>query len=324
MNSATGSRVSELLPSWLLSATRRLQAITGFVTVHPNGGDPRTLAFSRYDHVARVASLALSIGHDRGVPRSEVLLIAWLHDINRWPFAHNAEKGRFAQGDDIERFIAGRLPAKTAMQAIGVANKSVSDLDYVARVVLLADIVTGFIEDTLFAITGLNLSPSELPNEALDLMRLPVGDVAFLEELQHLHMLLNIELDVPRYTRNFNWMVFRSAIRFLSDHNFLSRDPLGGERFWGIRNILRNDYLQQYIFPLNNDKVCHGEQIRQVVVEPVLSRLGMSAEAILTRWTEVDLISYVLREGLAAQETVAALAPNLDHIQRFEPQRAFI
>ena len=316
--------MSELLPIWLSHAMKMLRSITGFVTIHPSGGDPRTLAFSRYDHVTRVASLALSVGDDRRLSRSEVLLFSWLHDINRWPFAHNAERGRFDQARDIERFIAGRLPAKTARQAVGIASKHVPDLGEAARVVLLADIATGFVEDTLFTITGLNLSPSELPSETLDLLRLPMGDVAFLEELQYLYTLLNRERDVPGYTRSFNSLVFRSSRKFLSDHNFLHVDPLESERFWHIRAMLRKDYLQQHIFPLNNEKVCHGEMLRKVLVDPVLGRLSASAEATLAQWTEVDLVAYVLRERLTTEETLSALTPALDYVRTFEPHRSFM
>jgi hypothetical protein len=323
MNSP-GSKVSEVLPSWLIYAAKRLRTITGFVTVYPNGGDPRTLAFSRYDHVVRVASLALSLGEDRGLSRSEVLLFSWLHDINRWPFAHNAERGRFNQPDNIERFVAGRLPPTTVRQATDIARKYVPGLNQDARAVLLADVVTGFFEDTLFTITGLNLSPSELPGEALDLLRFPVGDLTFLEELQHLYLLLNQEIDVPGYVRNFNSLVFRSARTFLSDHNFLGTDPLETERFWAIRSSMRSDYMEPYIFPLNNEKVCHGELIRQVLVEPVITRLGKNAEANLTRWTELDLVAYMLRESLATEETMQAIKPSLDYVQEFEPDRCFM
>ncbi|MGW0290488.1 HD domain-containing protein [Streptomyces tuirus] len=316
--------VSEVLPTWLTCAAKRLQAITGFVTVHPNGGDPRTLAFSRYEHVARVASLALLVGEERRLPRPEVLLFSWLHDINRWPFAHNAEKGHFDGADDMERFIEGRLPEATVSQAADIARKRVSDLSQAARAVLLADIVTGFFEDTLFTITGLNLSPSELPDGAFDVLRLPVGDYAFLEELQHLYLLLNREADVARYNRDFNSLVFRSARKFLAEHDFLNMDPLESERFWRIRSALRYDYLEQYIFPLNNEKVCHGEMIRRILVDPVVSRLGGNAEACLTRWTEVDMVAYVLREGLVAEETVSALEPRLDYISDVDPGRCFM
>ncbi|MGK5692582.1 HD domain-containing protein [Streptomyces sp. URMC 128] len=321
---SSGTMVSELLPTWLTYAAKRLRSITGFVTVHPNGGDPRTLAFSRYEHVTRVASLALSLGEERSLPRSEVLLFSWLHDINRWPFAHNAEKGHFDQADDIERFTAGRLSAETVRQAADIARKRVPGLNQAARAVLLADIVTGFFEDTLFTITGLNLSPSELPDDALELLRLPVGDYAFLEELQYLYVLLNQEADVARYVRNFNSLVFRSTRKFLSDHDFLSSDPLESERFWNVRTALRSEYLEDYIFPLNNEKVCHGEMIRRVLVDPVVSRLGENAQACLTRWTEVDMVAYVLRERLVAEETVTELKPTLDYVRRFEPSRCFM
>lgn len=321
---STGFEVSEPLPDWLSNATNRLRAITGFVTVHPDGGDPRTRAFCRYDHVARVASLALSVGDTHRVSRSEVLLFSWLHDINRWPFAHNAERDRFDQARDIERFVAGRLPAPTVMQAVGIAAKHVSDLDKAARVVLLADIATGLLEDALFIVTALNLSPSELPSEALDLLWLPIGDATFLAELQYLCTALNRDIDVPRYTRDFNSLVFRTAWQFLSAHNFLSIDSLENDKFWYVRNALRNDFLERQVFPLTNEKVCHGELIRQVVIDPVLDRLGDSAVDNLTRWTEADLIAYLRQERLMTEETLSSVIPSLDYIRTFEPHRSFI
>jgi HD domain-containing protein len=323
INSET--KVPELLPTWLTYATKRLRSITGFVTVYPNGGDSRTIAFSRYDHVVRVASLALSLGEERRLPQSEVLLFAWLHDINRWPFAHNAERDRFDHARDLERFVAGRMSPTTVRQASDIARKYIPDLNHAARAVLLADIVTGFFEDTIFTITGLNLSPSRLPDEALDLLRLPVGDLAFLEELQYLYLLLNQETDVEGYTRNFNSLVFRSTRRFLSDHHFLNTDPLENERFASIRSALRSDYLERQVFPLNNEKVSHGELIRQVFVDPVIGRLGREeAAANFTRWTEIDVVAFVLRERLATTETVRALIPALDYIRDFEPTHCFM
>lgn len=319
-----GAMVSDTLPAWLTYAAKRLRSITGFITTHPSGGDPRTLAFSRYEHVTRVASLANSLGEQRGLCRSEVLLFSWLHDINRWPFAHNSENGYFDQADDIERFIGGRLPSPTVKQAADIARKRVPELNQAARAVLLADIVTGFFEDTLFTITGLNLSPSELPNDALDLLCLPVGEFGFLEELQYLHLLLNKEGDVARYTRELNSLIFNSTRTFLSAHNFLNLDPLDSDRFWNIRSALRSDYLEQQIFPLNNEKVCHGEMIRQTLVDPVIARLGNDSVACLTRWTEIDMVAYALRERLATEETVVKLKPALDYIQTFEPDRCFM
>jgi len=310
------------LPGWLSEAARRLRTITGFITVQPNGGDVRTLAFSRYDHVARVASLALATNNDRSVPRSEVILISWLHDINRWPFAHNAEGDRFDQPGDIERFVAGRLPLRSVRQAAGVAGKNLPVLDKAARVVLLADMVTGFVEDTLFAVTGLGLSPSELPGQTLDLLRMPVGDSDFLEELVYLHDLLNLKLDVPGYIRNFNSLVHRASLRFLAEHDFTDHRALEDDNFWIVRTALRNEYLPVYIFPLNNEKVCHGTLIRRALVDPVLCRLGEAGQSNLTRWSEADFVAYALKEKLITEDTIFTVAPTLDYIQRFEPHRS--
>ncbi|WP_156081325.1 HD domain-containing protein [Amycolatopsis vancoresmycina] len=315
---------ASLLPGWLHSAASRLRDITGFITVYPHGGDQRTRAFSRYDHVARVTSLALSMANYRGVDRQEVLLLSWLHDINRWPFAHNSERGNFDQAHDIARFIAGRLPDRTVEQAVGVANKDIALLNDPAQIVLLADIVTGFIEDTLFTITGLNLTPSDLPTEALDLMRLPVGDATFLEELQYLHNSLNRDRDIPRYTQNFNSLVFRSAHRFLADHSFWNESVLQNERFWNIRRFLRDELLREHIFPLNNEKVCHGQLIRETLIAPLLDNLGRSASEHLTQWTEVDIFTYCLQHNLASDNTLIDLVPEIDYIQHNEPMRSFM
>jgi hypothetical protein len=94
----------------MFRAIRRLRGITGFVTTLHAPVDPRPLAFARYFHVQRVVRVAEwlwsrmeSVG--AAPDRTAVLWLAWAHDLNRWPFAHNSEKGYFDQARDVARYM---------------------------------------------------------------------------------------------------------------------------------------------------------------------------------------------------------------------------
>ena len=94
----------------MYAAVERLKAITGFVTTLHKADDPRPLAFARYYHVRRVVWVAewLRLRRVSGTEQLDINTVRWLawaHDLNRWPFAHNSEKGFFNQADDVSRYV---------------------------------------------------------------------------------------------------------------------------------------------------------------------------------------------------------------------------
>ena len=102
-------------PAQLQRAAGRLAGVTGFLSTIHDALDDRASVFNRYFHVRRVVWTALWIAlanHRIGRTNKErVVWLAWAHDLNRWPFAHNSERGvypqlaPFNQNNDIRRFL---------------------------------------------------------------------------------------------------------------------------------------------------------------------------------------------------------------------------
>src|SRR5262249_38749528 len=145
----------------------RMKHITGMFTPVGPPDDRRPELFSRYLHVRRVATVALgccsrvtSAGGEVNQPR--VRPLAWLHGLNRWPFAHNSEKGRYDQAADVRAYLQANrieLDHRDTADIVGVHHKSSGELSREGSVVLTADQATGAVEDIFLAITAVGLAP---------------------------------------------------------------------------------------------------------------------------------------------------------------------
>ena len=187
-------------PGEMDSPVKRLRSITGFVTTLHDRQDPRALVFGRYFHVRRVvwladwlSSLSESEGNVLNVQR--VHWLAWAHDLNRWPFAHNSEKGNFDQAKDLPRYLEAngltlsweRLGYQDGGSLIsdvyGIVSKKIAGVSEEAKTVLLADIIAGFVEDPLLAVAGLDMRLSLIPDAVSEQLALRVRDQDFCDTL---------------------------------------------------------------------------------------------------------------------------------------------
>lgn len=335
---------SSLFGPQMFAAVGRLNAITGFVTTLHKPSDPRALAFARYYHVRRVAWVSewLRSGWaDRGeqLDASNVHWLAWAHDLNRWPFAHNSEKGLFDQAGDVSRYvITARLgfPASCSRDAEGKA-RLVADLEGViskdrgkmspeGRLVLLADIIAGFIEDPLLAVTGLDLSPRLIPDIFREALALPLNDGDFVSELKALNLLLYEGRDVSNFMSSFD-VIFRRGIQSFADKYQLAEcDPLEESWFEQLRSSLKESFLRKVLFPYNNEKVAHGSLIKEELVGPLLKKLGHArAAAMFTEIDEPGFLDLAEQHGIidAGSRERERYFPDIDYMQTFEPENSF-
>lgn len=322
-------------------AIKRLRGITGFVTTLHGPDDRRPLAFARYFHVQRVVQVAewLRSQMGRAAPdRATVLWLAWAHDLNRWPFAHNSEKGHFDQARDVFRYMSGigfpmrrfrdrteeRTWKERALQDLeGIVSKRIYGLSKAARLVLLADIVAGFIEDPLLAITGLGLSPHLVPDAVREALAMPLDDEDFRRQLGGLNRLLSRDHDVKEFVTGFDAVFRRCVRRFASRHGIGEADPLEEAWFGELRSLLKEGFLRRVLFPYNNEKVAHGALLTEELVKPLLGVLGDETDSTLTEIDEVGLLELAVRHGIIDDGTQSRYFPDLDYIARAEPENSF-
>jgi hypothetical protein len=324
-------------------AIKRLRGITGFVTTLHGPDDPRPLAFARYFHVQRVVRVTEWLWSrmeqaGKAPDRRAVLWLAWAHDLNRWPFAHNSEKGHFDQARDVFRYMSGikfpmprfRDPAEERIwkdRALhdleGIISKRIFGLSGAGRLVLLADIMAGFIEDPLLAITGLGLSPRLVPEVVREALAMPLDDEEFHRELGGLNCLLSRQRDVKEFVTGFD-AVFRRCVRqFASKHGIGEADPLEEEWFGELRSLLKDGFLRHVLFPYNNEKVAHGSLLTEELVKPLLDVLGEQKDSILTEIDEAGMLELAVRHGIIDDGTQSRYFPDLDYIARAEPENSF-
>jgi hypothetical protein len=340
----------ELLPpgpgtvgGWMYQAIKRLHGITGFVTTLHGRKDPRPLAFARYFHVQRVVQVAqwLLAQMERAgqaPDRTAVLWLAWAHDLNRWPFAHNSEKGHFDQARDVFRYMSGiRFPLRqfrdqdeerqwkdrALHDLAGIISKRIYGLSAEGRLVLLADIIAGLVEDPLLAITGLGLSPRLVPEAVREALAMPLEDEDFRRELGLLDRLLSRDRDVKEFVTGFD-AVFRRCVRgFAAKHGIGEANPLEERWFGDLRTSLKEDFLRRVLFPYNNEKIAHGSMLTDELVKPLLGVLGDRADHTLTEIDETGLLDLAVRHGIIDDGMQSRYYPDLDYIANVEPENSF-
>jgi hypothetical protein len=306
----------------------RLDHITGFLTTLCPDGDPRPLAFGRGHHVRRVLKAAFTIlerdGEHSDDFKRAVARLVWLHDANRWPFAHNAERGRYVQEDDVERFFAAAGVAVSEGESRDlrrIMSRDSSEASDEGALVIAADILAGMVEDPLLAITGLNLHPAEIPEAVTAVLCLPTGrdDLRYMARLnEQFASTRDVAAFVARFDELFS-AVFASFLRSLPrvDRGFLQSD-----RFRQIHTLVRRGFMQHDLFPLNNEKVAHAAILRSAVIDPLIRHFGIDAVARLTTIDEPEAVRIVREHGLLDDDVVPMLYPDLDYLETTEPHRA--
>ena len=188
---------------------------------------------------------------------------------------------------------------------------------------LLADIIAGFVEDPLLAVTGLDLSPRLIPDLFREALALPLNNEDFLAELKALNLQLYEDRDVRNFMLSFD-AVFRGAIRAFADQYHLGEaDPLTENWFGELRSSLKVNFLRRVLFPYNNEKVSHGPLLRAELVEPLLIILGDAAAATFTKVNEVEMLDLAEDHGIVDAKSRERYLPELDYMETCEPEHSF-
>ena len=250
-------------PKEIAKQVERLRKITGFVTILHKPHDTRPLVFARYYHVRRVAWLSNLIAEGQiklgiNIDLKTVFLLAWALDLNRWPFSHNSEKGFFSQSDDISRYIKENnlyelIDYEKDLERI--ISKEYNGLSEEGKIVLFADIITGFIEDPLWATTALNISIKIIPKEVSDYLRIPVKHVDFLESLYKLNILFAESKSFIPLIEKFDSIFKERVISFIEYYGYIKNIPLNDSFFEGKRKMIKEEFMIKIIFSYNNEKI---------------------------------------------------------------------
>ena len=337
-NAIPGQPVTAKQRAWsnaMEDALGRLRQITGFVTtLHPED-DQRPLAFARYAHVHRVAELANwlcteRMRHGADLNPERVALLAWSHDLNRWPFAHNSERGLFDQAADVARYFADwQVPAGdtdggcTLIQDLTtILSRRWQSGSNEARLVLLADIVAGFVEDPLLAVTGLDLNWRAIPKPIWRRLGLPMDQRRFIAGLQKLNHML-YERDVDEYRIQFDRLFNECVARFAMMHGLDRRDPLEEQWFNDLRVEIKEGFLRTLLFPYNNERIAHGSILKKELIVPLVRRWGTDAVPTLTSIDEVELLEWAVKLDVIEAGTEGRYYPDLDYFEANEPHLSF-
>lgn len=327
-------------PSEMDGLVERLRSITGFVTTLHDRHDLRALVFGRYFHVRRVAWLAdwlsgLDESERDGLNIQRIRWLSWAHDLNRWPFAHNSERGSFDQAGDLSRYLVAhgltsswqRLGYKDdgslVSDVYGIVSKKTVGISAEAKTVLLADIIAGFIEDPLLAVAGLDIRLSMIPDAVSYELALPVRNQNFCDSLYSLNSRLYERHDVSGFMAEFDRLFRACAQAFVFKHSLTGPAALEHGSFNSLRTLIKERFLQGILFPYNNEKVAHGSFLKSEIIEPLLRVLGRDAARVFTSVTEDELLTLAVENEIMAVGKEHLYFPDLDYIASYEPGNSF-
>lgn len=308
----------------------RLHGVTGLLSPMEPNDDLRVRAFSRFRHVRRVAMLALAIarrvqGAGGDLSLAPVRRLAWLHDINRWPFAHNAEAGHFDQAADLpEYFAAEQIDVSPAElhDLAAIHRRDLGAASLAGRAVLLADRAVGVVEDVLFGVTALGLAPERIPPDVSRRLGF-FWEPDFCEQLRSVGDKLLQQRDVDGFGVDFDAIVVSHALQFLG-RSVVDWPGLGiAETFITSVQAVKNSYLVPAFFPVANGIIGHGVLHRERIIEPLIATWRPHHVRRLTGMDDREAAQAAVRLGLITEREVSQMTVQLDCAQRQWHDHAF-
>ncbi len=319
-------------PSDFERQANRMKGVTGFVTILYAESDPRPLVYSRYYHVRRVVWLSLFIARKEGVISSESLSkigrLAWGHDLNRWPFAHNSELGLFDQAGDIPSYFCREKIDTSSAEVgnlVGIVNKDHTSLDSEGRIVLLADIITGFLEDPIWLMCTLDVSPEIIPSQIAEFLGFHYKKQEFFTKLYSLFRVFNTAFELNAFLASFDCLFTEVADSFLKNHPEITSEAIGGESFQKIRAEVKEGFMRELIFPINNLGVSRGKFIQTELMVPLHLRLLESSTVdCLTSITDRECLDLALNFDLFPVSWRKRFYPDISYFSREGGGRRFV
>ncbi|KWT89408.1 HD domain protein [Candidatus Magnetominusculus xianensis] len=285
----------------LFHKLERQKGITGFISIL--GDDYRVKTFCRYNHILRVVNLTkwlLTMFPKRDPHKS--LFIAYFHDINRLPFAHNVEKIiQFNQSNNIHKYLQlckDHIPDDYIADLQSVIEKKTHSSPE-SQIVYAADATEGFIEDPLFAITTLGVSADFLPQIVSNYLGFDNDREEFQYLVTYLSKLYTDNPDI--FTIEFGDIVFKYASTFINKFNQNEKLFIEMPEFPEIRTALKDNFLQKLVFPINNEIVSQGKRIAKEIAIPFIEYLidkNYDPITMLMEMTDQELLNQAVQLGL--------------------------
>ena len=248
----------------------RLRRITGFVTTLTKDEDTRALAFARFYHVRRVVWTSRWISRRlEGVDFHVVNDLSWAHDLNRWPFAHNSEKDRYNQASDLIRYFASRsidLSERSLIDLRGIIDKDFTELSLEGKIVLLSDMLTGFVEEPLWMVTALDLRPDLIPPSVSAYLCLDFEGIDFPAIAAAASCFRSAESHEP-FVFLFDELFLCYMTRFLETRRPSPHDIVSAE-FAATRHMIKDEFMRKIIFPYNKE----NRDVRSIYIFTIILR----------------------------------------------------
>lgn len=298
-------------------ALNRLKNITGFVTTLCPEDDPRASVYNRYDHISRMLWINQYFCTAIGTNPEQSNEIILLHDLNRWPFAQNSEKGYFDQGSNIATYLPALvpdIPEEIVRDVTLLHQKCPSKMRTASRYAYVADLVAGMIEDPLFLIAGLNTNPEIVPERFAYLLGLDFSPTG-IDMLRKLCETLNLQRDVKEFSKSFQ-KLFEKHCKNLIDRHLATSNTVEEAEAAIYQDALtvKEKFLRLIVFPINNEKVCHSSWIKRRIIEPLISSMGFdSASNYLLSVNEEELLQDMLKKGYIQHDELTRVYPDLDY-----------
>ncbi len=278
----------------------RLEGITGFVSVL--GNDPRVEVYRRSHHLNRVSQVTRWLCDQFPmVDRQVALLIAECHDINRLPFAHNLEKAiRFDQAQNLASYLEDHdvyLYPEIVQSMVSMLSKDTNGSPE-ARLVFAADVVTGFLEDPLLAMSTLGFSLSSIPTDVANKLGL-LSDEALHARINELNYLFHHRPSA--FPALLGETVLIYATTFLERYNTGNQLFIETPIFPSINQELKESFLRAQLFPINNERVSQGKRLSQEVGIPLMASFkadGLDPIKVLLDMTDQQALIAAFERGL--------------------------
>ncbi|MFC0530621.1 hypothetical protein [Phytohabitans kaempferiae] len=253
-----------------------------------------------------------------GVDVERVVRLCLHHDLNRWPFAHNTELGRFDQAGNIRVFtkslVDARLSDEDFADLEGVHHKRIDELSPEGRIVLGADAITGVVEDPLLLVTGLNVRPDYIPDRVSRVLGFTLRAEPWRGRAR-------------RLAKEFHGSGTPDPALFRAEFARLFRDLMATvleretrpERLLDVAASVKTAFVRPHVFPVNNEMVCRSSWMREHVMPRYLARY---ADVDLVLIDEDDFVRRAVRIGAAA--SADDFRPRLDAVREHLPDLAFV
>lgn len=299
----------------LHSRFQRLRGVGGFISIL--GRDPRVLLFCRYNHVNRVVALTEYLVNMLEIEESQkIMFLAHFHDINRLPLSYVTEKAlKYNQALNLRPYLndcSDIIPENyiSALEAVVSKNTNHS---FDVRFVYLSDMVVNFVEDLLFAITLLDISPDFLPEELLAAMGMDSSKAELNEDTAYLKLYFtgNINLFPAFFQATAKKYMLRFIKRLGGIGIFLSDDPV--EKSNAVLTV--KSFLVKSIFPVvDEDLVKEKSLVHKVVLPYFESLMKAQINPFESLWdmTDRQFLKTAVKMGLIKHDEVETFRPVLE------------